>query len=150
MLLLPLPFVTVLGLIAAFIIHPVAGADLQRRGHANQVNYYSDPNCQYYQGSWPGPKHNTRKKEPWRVPIDEREVGSVIVLPGKKKAHNAPYPNPVQTFTLFTVNNTTCIGIQGSKCHCQKPVENKGEDKKNLCYSINETVTYLMFSTPNC
>jgi hypothetical protein len=140
MLLLSLPSATVLGLIVAFI-HPVVGDD-------NQVNYYSDQNCQYYQGTWPGPESSTYSIS-YPVTVGYQSVGSVIVLPGKKSK-----------FNLFTVNTadqqTTYILINDLRDTCKgampiaNPVPNYGEDTENYCYTINDNVTNILFSTLPC
>jgi hypothetical protein len=77
---------------------------------------------------------------------------SVILLPGVKGRRKPVWHENDQRFTLFTVNsNTTTIGIDGGGDLCQaQSVENKGEDQKNSCYYINDTVTDIMFSTGDC
>jgi hypothetical protein len=136
MLLLSLPSATVLGLIVAFI-HPVVGA-----AYDNQANYYSDQNCQYYQGTWPGPEQST-KEDSYPVTVGYQSVGSVIVLPGKKPKFDLFTVNTVDRQTTYIRVNSQCPGGMP----ITQPVPNYGEDTQNDCYPINGNVTNILFST---
>ena len=74
-------FPTTTLLAVALMVFPSAmGAAIAvREDTNNQINYYSDPRCKKYQGSWAGADHEYTNKN---VDVGDKFIGSIILLPG--------------------------------------------------------------------
>ena len=140
MRLLSLPSATVLGLqIVAFMIHPIVGEThmhdkkSKKKESAvvdsnNQVNYYSDPECKNYQGTWHGPSTRLGTGEGFPLRLNNEYIGSVLLLSGTQK-----------NFTTITANGQDANGHDVAK------LAGLNNQVREECYLIGETITTITF-----
>jgi len=114
-----------------------AGAAIEKRDYDwnNQVNYYSDPRCKQYAGTWPGADHMYSNKN---IDVGGIFIGSVILLPGD--ANN---------FDSLDADGKEVVSGNGM-CPSDANGPILRDANGNYCYVVGKNVNKIELYTQEC